>query len=313
MRPLRNIDHDRPRVGSTKYADGSLMHVITLYKESYFWKDLADKTKQDYNYYVRLIQEWSIQNDNPLMKNITPKDIMGWLSYFEATPVRQKRAKAVISQLFNVAIQFDYTDKNPVKSLRLRRRQTERRKLVLWEDRHVQKIVETCDKAGRFSMGHAIMIAYNTAQRQGDILKLRQPDHYSQGFFYFQQSKTGSLVDIPVTQSLKDRLSMIPTDQELLVFNEKTGKPWTNDNFIKVFRDMANKSGLPDHWFMELRHSCVYQLNRAGCTPNQIASITGHSLKTILEMLQNHYLEIRDATVASEAINKLENMRGKSA
>lgn len=48
-----------------------------------------------------------------------------------------------------------------------------------------------------------------------------------------------------------------------------------------------------------LRHSCVVQLARAGCTVPEIAAITGHTLSSV-EKILSHYLP-RDSQVARNA------------
>ena len=207
------------------YPEGSLPDIIYKYKTSFFWIDLTERTKRDYNSYIKLAQEWSVQNRNPLIQNITPRDIIGFFSYFDKTPVRQKRAKALMSRLWTVAIQYGFIDRNLVSEVKLRRRQTKRRSLVIWQDADVAKFVEMADKKGRHSMGTAVHLAYNTAQRQGDILGLRQPHDYYDGCMNVLQSKTGKRVRIPVTESLRVRLDGVLASQELLVLNERTGLP----------------------------------------------------------------------------------------
>ena len=49
----------------------------------------------------------------------------------------------------------------------------------------------------------------------------------------------------------------------------------------------------------QLRHSCVVQLARAGCTVPEIAAITGHSISSVGRIL-SVYLP-RDSTVARNA------------
>lgn len=49
----------------------------------------------------------------------------------------------------------------------------------------------------------------------------------------------------------------------------------------------------------QLRHSCVVQLARAGCTIAEIAAITGHSLGSVTTILSK-YLP-RDSTIARNA------------
>lgn len=63
---------------------------------------------------------------------------------------------------------------------------------------------------------------------------------------------------------------------------------------------MAN--GARDLKLKWLRHSCVVQLARAGCTVPEIASITGHSISSVEQILQR-YLP-RDSRVAENAQRK---------
>ena len=54
--------------------------------------------------------------------------------------------------------------------------------------------------------------------------------------------------------------------------------------------------------FFHLRHTAVTRLSEAGCTPQQIAAITGHSIKTV-ETIIDRYL-VRTAELARTAFEK---------
>lgn len=61
----------------------------------------------------------------------------------------------------------------------------------------------------------------------------------------------------------------------------------------------------------QLRHSCIVQLARAGCTVPEIASITGHSIASVGRIL-SVYLP-RDSTVARNAQMKRGIVRDENA
>jgi hypothetical protein len=63
----------------------------------------------------------------------------------------------------------------------------------------------------------------------------------------------------------------------------------------------------PDLRYQDLRRTCIVNLARAGCTPLEIAAITGHMIDTVVDILQ-HYLP-RDSIVAANAIEKLDRWR----
>jgi hypothetical protein len=63
---------------------------------------------------------------------------------------------------------------------------------------------------------------------------------------------------------------------------------------------------------MHLRHTAVTELSLAGCTPQQIAGITGHSLASVIQILARYLVtssEMADVAaikrVAYEAQRKL--------
>lgn len=94
-----------------------------------------------------------------------------------------------------------------------------------------------------------------------------------------------------------------------IIINENTGRPYTEDTFSHDFREIADTCeglthGTVPLLFMDLRRTAVVNLARAGCTVPEIAAITGHSKRTIHELLET-YLPT-DAAVAENAIAKLE-------
>ena len=57
--------------------------------------------------------------------------------------------------------------------------------------------------------------------------------------------------------------------------------------------------------FHDLRGTAVTLLSEAGCTPQQIATITGHSLKTVHQILERYLARTRG--LAEQAIFNFEN------
>jgi integrase len=66
----------------------------------------------------------------------------------------------------------------------------------------------------------------------------------------------------------------------------------------------SSTAKLGDLHFHDLRGTAVIRLAIAGCTVPEIASITGHSLKDVEQILDAHYLGGRDE-LAESAVLKL--------
>ena len=114
------------------------------------------------------------------------------------------------------------------------------------------------------SIGTAVLIAFETGQRQTDVLQYEKPRDYVGGTLRYNQSKTGAYVGIPATAWLKEELDKLPDG--LLCPCEATGRQWKPSYFSHRFRDVANAAGLPKHLFKQLRHSHLQMLERANCT-----------------------------------------------
>lgn len=286
---------------------GSLADVIVKYKESQYWSDLSKRTRKDYLSYLDLIYDWSERAGHPHIKHMQPKSITKWLNGFDETPVRQKRARTVLSIVYGAAIREGYINSNIVKDIKLRRRKTEKRKVSIWTDEDIEKLINKADELGWSSIGTAALIAYESGQRQGDVLSMQKPRDYNEGRFRFYQNKTGQWMEFRATKRLKARLSRLPDEQLLLVRHENTGKQWKGHTFTHMFRRIADACGLENHIFMHFRHSAVLNLEASGCTHGQIANITGHSLQTVNTILEVY--RTRSTEVADAAIMRLESYR----
>ncbi|WP_284423893.1 MULTISPECIES: tyrosine-type recombinase/integrase, partial [unclassified Bradyrhizobium] len=85
------------------------------------------------------------------------------------------------------------------------------------------------------------------------------------------------------------------------------GRPWTEDGFRTSWDKAFKKTSLKDLHFHDLRGTAVTRLALSGCSVPEIAAITGHSLKTVQEILDAHYLGGR-LDLAESAIQKLSGM-----
>lgn len=61
--------------------------------------------------------------------------------------------------------------------------------------------------------------------------------------------------------------------------------PYKGDNFSHLFREIADAAGFKTKQFIDLRRSSVVRLSLAGCTPQLISAITGHSIESVVRIL----------------------------
>lgn len=124
-----------------------------------------------------------------------------------------------------------------------------------------------------------------------------------------QQGKTGVRVVIPLGLPLKQRLDApraerSPDPFSRIVVNSR-GKPWTGHGYSSSFRKAAVAADIDGVTFHDMRGTAVTRLSKAGATPHGIATLTGHSLRDVQQILDKHYLN-RAPAMAESAIRKLE-------
>ena len=130
----------------------------------------------------------------------------------------------------------------------------------------------------------------------GTWLRLRQLKSRTRG-------RPGRQVNIPVTRRLRAVLDNSPKTCPVILTNGR-GLPWRENAFRKAWGLAARKAGISGLTFHDLRGTAVTRLSEAECTPQEIATITGHKL-TEVENILDRYLARTDK-LAIAAIAKLE-------
>lgn len=168
----------------------------------------------------------------------------------------------------------------------------------LWTPEQIAAFLEVASP----ELALAMVLARDTGQRQGDLLRLSW-NAYDGSHIRLRQSKTGARVTIPVTQELRRCLEAAPRKATTIIISPE-GKPWKADNFRHHWRAATVAAGCNGLTFHDLRGTAVTRLADAGCNPAQISAITGHSQRSLAPMLDSY--QARTDVQADMAIVKLE-------
>jgi integrase len=175
----------------------------------------------------------------------------------------------------------------------------------IWLPEHVAEFM----KVAPLEMQRALIIALHTGQRQGDILRLAW-SNYDGAELRLRQGKSrrrGSaapLITIPCTMALRRLLDNIPRTSTVIL-TTKTGQPFKKRYFAELWERATKAAGLSDLHFHDLRGTAITMLSEAGCTAQQIAPITGHSLTTVTVIMDRYLARTRG--LAEQAIFNFEN------
>jgi integrase len=282
---------------------GVLLALLFRFQESAdFQFGITPRTRRDYIKQIKRIERTF--GDFPIKALDDPRSkavFLEWRDRLAQTSLRQADyAYATLARILSWAHDRGLIAKNPcVKGGRLYHGT---RVHKIWNDEDVARFMRTAPSYLRLAM----LLAINTGQRQGDLLKLPWSS-YDGKVIKLRQRKTGVYVSIPVADALKVALDAAPRRSPIMLTNSEDG-PWSEGGFQSAWSRVATRAGIRGLTFHDLRGTAVVTLARAGCNEVEIYSITGHKPGDVRAILTAHYLP-RDAEVAGNAIAKLNQYR----
>jgi integrase len=187
---------------------------------------------------------------------------------------------------------------------------------IIWLPEHIAAFM----KLAPIEMQRALILGLHTGQREGDLLRMPW-SAYDRARISLRQGKArrggklGPLIEIPCTSALRRMLDDMDRVSPLIL-TTKTGQSFKKRYFARLWDEAMTKAGLQSVMLPgsdqpvelhshDLRGTAVTLLSEAGCTPQQIATITGHSLKTVHRILERYLARTRG--LAEQAIFNFEN------
>src|SRR5262249_33606276 len=152
----------------------------------------------------------------------------------------------------------------------------------------------------------ALALLLYTAQRRSDIVRMGL-QHVSDGAISVRQQKTRATLRIPVHPALQAVLDAAPS-KHLTFLTTRSGRPYSGNDFSEQFRVWCDEAGLPKECTGHgLRKAACRRLAEAGCSANEIASISGHLTLREVERYTKAAEQERMARNAMTRITKTEN------
>jgi integrase len=187
---------------------------------------------------------------------------------------------------------------------------------IIWLPEHIAAFM----KVASIEMQRALILGLHTGQREGDILRMPWSAYDGAGISIRQGKsrrggRLGPLIQIPCTSALRRMLDGMDRVSPLIL-TTKTGQSFKARYFGRLWQEATTKAGLQsvalqgtaelvELHFHDLRGTAVTLLSEAGSTAQQIATITGHSLKTVHRILERYLARTRG--LAEQAILNFEN------
>jgi integrase len=280
----------RDRLASTF---NGLVRIYTLSVE--FGEKLAASTQSEYR---RLLTAAESEFGNmPLAALDDPrvrKDFLDWREKVARTSGEREADNrlSAISAMLTWAVDRGQANANYLRGFK--RLYHADRSEIIWLPEHIASFM----KVAPIEMQRALILGLHTGQREGDLLRLPWSG-YDGVRISLRQGKARWSAWPACRNPLHRRATPHagPHGARLAADpHHKTGQSLKKRYFARLWDEAMEKAGvqsvlLPgsdqpvELHFHDLRGTAVTLLSEAGCTPQQIATITGHSLKTVHRIL----------------------------
>lgn len=281
-------DYKARRQGVRRVAEDSVDGLVAYYRTTHEWKKLTHNSAKFYDLMIRTASQLRIgQASSPfgemLYKRVTPGHADRMYSQLrqEYSDHRAVHVLKVLRKIWYVAKRHGKVTNNPFERMGVSGLDS---RVVLWEPEQVETFIAKADEMGFSSIGTLALLCYDLCQRPSDMRMLKWSD-LKQGVFRFNQQKTGTQVEIPASERLLDRLESHRNDKETIVVCETTGRPYDRRLYNKWVSRIRQAAGLPnDLQLRDLRRTGATEMAEAGCTEDELRSVTGHQSRDVLSI-----------------------------
>lgn len=203
----------------------------------------------------------------------------------------------MIRLLMKFAVEEGWRDDNP--AIGVPKLKTKSDGFHTWTEQEIDQF-ETAHAPGSKARLALSLLLY-TGQRRSDVVRMSDAN-LSGDLLAVRQVKTGHPLEIPIHPTLQAELDQCGTSQPTFLVT-KHSQSFSAAGFGNWFRDRINEAGLPSRCSAHgLRKAAARRLAEAGCTPHQIAAVTGH--KSLAEV-QRYTAKADQARLAREAMKEL--------
>jgi hypothetical protein len=153
-----------------------------------------------------------------------------------------------------------------------------------WLARQVWIFCQKAEEMGRLSVAEAAILCYELGHRPVDARQMMR-SAFEGNKIRVIQSKTGTELLLPVSDVLAGWIAKVPADQQQLVLNERTGRPYEDYELSKAVAEVRDAAGLPSFlWLVDLRRTCITELGETGASDDELVSVSGHQDRQMLNI-----------------------------
>lgn len=208
----------------------------------------------------------------------------------EVKPATVNRELALLKTIFNKAIAWEMTERNPVKGVELfaEDNQIER---ILTEEEESQLLNACVDRLEY--LRSIITMALHTGMRRGELLSLKWTNvnlPFGQIVVEATSAKSKRRRPLPMNTAVRAVLEKLKVRAVSgYVFSRPNGKPYNKWTVYDDFEEVRQQAGIEGLRFHDLRHTFATRLSAKGVDIVTIKDLLGHSsITTTMRYAHSH-------------------------
>lgn len=280
-------------------APGSVDAMIIAYKKSGRYRVLAQSTKDRYEFALARLSK--AIGKMPLA-SVTRRAVVRLQEKIAETQPRTAiEVTKVLDLVFKCAVNLGEVEANPAEKME-KPPNYKAKQHEAWTDEQIATFLTEAKPVWR----RAVMVALYTGLRRGDLIRLTK-GHVKEGWIRIDIEKTDGDAAIPIHSELAAELELPMPKQSFMLIPTARGQQMNKDSLSHGIQKECKRLGIvPNPPLHGLRRSAIIRLLEAGCTREEVMSITGQSER----MVKYYAGQLHKMKLARGAILKLENHKG---
>lgn len=284
-------------------TETTIASLITSYGQSSRFTERSPRTRADYLKVMDYLRGKIGQRDVAALTRPLVLEAME-MNHAKGRTRFANYIGQVASLLCEHAVDLGWLQINPVKGLRhLKTPQDRTRPHEPWPDWAVARFRESASPEARL----AFEIGIGSVQRPADWTKFRWSD-FDGAALHVRQNKTGKELVIPCTAALRAALEGAPK-RGLTILAREHGRPHDYFSLARMMHKERDRLGLLAYDLHALRYLGVMDLAWAGCDDEEIAAISGQSLRMVKKYAgkARQIMRARQASAKRDLLKRTDN------
>jgi|Deesub1362B_J571_1020462.scaffolds.fasta_scaffold02189_11 excisionase family DNA binding protein len=204
------------------------------------------------------------------------------------------RDLALLKRMFNLAIEWGYCEKNPVKKVKLFPERENLKERILTEEEELRLLANSAEH-----LRPILITALNTGMRLGEILNLKWEDvNFKERIIVLRETKSKKQRIIPINEILSEellRLKLRNGKSSYVFINPENGKPLRSVK--RAFKGAVRRAGIEALRFHDLRHTFATRLVQKGVDVETVKELLGHHSIRITQRYLHSNLKVKKDAV----------------